>query len=466
MRSFLFLIFIAVAAFLSTLGTSGCANIIPPSGGPTDSLPPVLVSASIPDSTLNFRGDRITFTFDEFVDLREVQNNLMFTPIFETNPRVEVRLKTVTVRFTDSLESNTTYNLNFGDAIVDYNEGNPLQGFNYTFSTGPSLDSLTLSGKVVLAETGGIDTTLTVLLHRNLSDSAVRKQAPRYVTKLDRAGNFSFKNLPADTFAVFVLGNATNTLRRYQDTTQLFGFADSFLITRPGQRPEVTLLAYRSSPVAAAQLPGAPPVNTRDNRLRFTTSTQSAPQDLMSDLTLTFQTPLRRFDSSRISLTTDSTFLPTPYTVSLDSTRRELRFRTAWKEGTRYNLIVAQDFATDTLNRQLLKGDTLNFTTRKATDYGSISLRIRGLDAARNPVLQFIQNDRVVFSVPVSSGTFTQRLFTPGEYDLRILYDRNGNGKWDPGQFFGTRRQPEIVVPIQQKITVKPAWENDFERSL
>src|SRR5688500_15629952 len=105
--------------FLSGLEwfTAGCANIIPPSGGPRDSLPPVLISANPKDSTLNFKGNRIVLTFDEYVDIDNAQDNFLFTPLFETVPVVDVKLKTITVRLRDTLEKNTTYTFNFGNAI-------------------------------------------------------------------------------------------------------------------------------------------------------------------------------------------------------------------------------------------------------------------------------------------------------------------------------------------------------------
>ena len=81
-------------------------------------------------------------------------------------------------------------------------------------------------------------------------------------------------------------------------------------------------------------------------------------------------------------------------------------------------------------------------------------------------MLQFVQGEKVVFSTNIKSGRYVQSLFLPGDYDLRILYDRNNNGKWDPGNFFEGRLQPEIVVPITQKITIKPEWDNEFERGL
>ncbi|MDQ3278407.1 MAG: Ig-like domain-containing protein [Bacteroidota bacterium] len=469
MRKAIFSFFIVLAgAFFLTLSSTGCANIIPPSGGPRDSLPPTLVLATPGDSTLNFRNNRISFTFDEYVDLQEVQNNLLFTPTFETNPEVSVRLKTVSVRFRDSLLPNTTYVLNFGDAIRDINENNPLRNFTYVFSTGNALDSLTLSGRVLLAENGKTDSTLTILLHRNLEDSAVIKQRPVYIARVNSDGTFRFRNLPRDTFAIYALGDA-GIMRRYQNkANQYFAFRDDPVVA--GTPDSILLYAYReaaTTPVAAAAPvggKGAATPGTAERRLRFTAATNTV--DLQGDFIINFPVPIRRYDSTQLSLSTDTTFTPVPFSSRLDSAGGELRIRSQWREGTRYNLILNREFAEDTAGRRLLKTDTLNFSTKRLSDYGRLNIRIRNLDTVRNPVLQFIQNSQVTFSAPIRSGVYTARLFSPGEYELRILYDANRNGKWDPGSFFGTKRQPEIVQPIRQNISVKADWDNEFERSL
>jgi hypothetical protein len=458
--------FVLLLLFVSiTLLFGGsCANIIPPQGGPRDSIPPQLLNATPPDSTLNFRGDKITFTFDEYIgDLQDVQNNLLFTPLFTNNPRVDVKGKTVTVNFRDTLEPNTTYILKFGDAIKDYNEGNVLRNFVYTFSTGPALDSLELKGKVILAQTGKVDSNIVVVLHRNLKDSAVMNQRPQYVTKLDANGNFRFRNLPAATFAVYAIGDA-GISRRYQNKTQLFAFLDS-PVTVGAVDTSLLLYAYKEAAATAPPGPAARPA-AQENRLTFTTNLTNNQQDLNKDLVISFATPLRTFDSGKLLLSTDSIFTPATYKAALDSTRKELRLQTAWKEATRYNLVMDRDFATDTSGRRLLKSDTLFFTTSAASDYGKISIRLRNIDLTQNPVLLFVQNEQVVFSAPVPSGNFDHNRFAPGDYELRILYDTNGNGKWDPGQFFGVKKQPELVKPIEQKITVKAAWDNEYERSL
>ena len=189
---------------LMTMG-SGCATIVPPEGGPRDTLPPVITEARPLDSNVNFTGNRITFTFDEFVRLDNIMQNLLVSPIPRVQPTVTSRLNTVTIRLRDSLEANTTYSLNFGNSIVDVNENNPLSNYTYVFSTGPALDSLRFSGKVLLAETGEIDSTLIVMLHRSPDDSAVINERPRYMAKLNGTGNFTFRNLPPGTFYVYAL---------------------------------------------------------------------------------------------------------------------------------------------------------------------------------------------------------------------------------------------------------------------
>src|SRR5687767_11740849 len=98
-----FLVLLSFAVFWTTLPT-GCANIIPPLGGPRDTIPPQLVSAAPADSTVNFRSNRIVFTFDEYIgDLQDLSNNLLFSPTFEINPPITIQGKTMTLRFKDSL---------------------------------------------------------------------------------------------------------------------------------------------------------------------------------------------------------------------------------------------------------------------------------------------------------------------------------------------------------------------------
>ena len=182
---FLLAIFVLSQLFIYT----GCANIVPPEGGLRDTLPPVLVKANPANLTRNFINDRITFTFDEYVDLDNYQQNVIVSPLPVNMPTMTRKLNTITIKLRDSVEQNTTYSFNFGNSIKDVNEGNILKDFVYTYSTGRYIDSLQFSGRVVLAETGGIDSTLTVLLYREMNDSAVINNRPRFVTKLNNNGS-------------------------------------------------------------------------------------------------------------------------------------------------------------------------------------------------------------------------------------------------------------------------------------
>jgi hypothetical protein len=453
----------------ATVTGPGCANVIPPQGGPRDSLAPLLLRATPPDSSRNFTGNRISFVFDEFVDIQNIQQSLIISPTPGLTPTVDFRLNTVTVRLREPLESNTTYTFNFGDAIRDVNEGNIAKELTYIFSTGPYLDSLELRGKVVLAETGKIDTTLLAILHTNPSDSAVVKEKPRYVTKLDGQGNFVFKNLPPSTFYLYALKDEGGA-RRYFSEKQLFAFADSAINMSVENQP-VTLYAYSAAPPApvttapsSLSLGRGRPSN---ERLRYQTTLLAGQQDLLSDFTLVSEQPLKFLDTAKVRVTMDSIHAPvTGYSIILDSSRRKMVLSNNWNENTLYHLLLEKDFAEDSLGRRLLKTDTISFTTKRLADYGSLELKIRNIELERNPVLLFVLNNQVARSFPLTSGDFAQAVFLPGDYELRILYDENRNGKWDPGEFFGKRKQPERVVPIRRVITVKPDFENEFEVSL
>ena len=464
------LLTISVIITISLITAPGCANIIPPQGGLRDSIPPELIKANPKDSSLNFTGNKIILTFDEFVELTNVQQNLIITPIPQNNPTAEYKLNTVTLKLKDSLEANTTYNINFGDAIQDINERNILKNFSFLFSTGKALDSLTLSGKVILAEDGKTDTALTVMLYKNGKDSAVMSEKPRYVTKLNNKGEFTFRNLPTATYYIYAIKSEGNSYR-YFGGKQLFAFADSAIVVRQNNKP-VTLFAYSEKEEDKKRATttntgrgktGA--ISAADKRLKYQTTIKNNQQDLLENFKFKFETPLKFFDSSKITLTTDTTYqsVTETYRWIKDSTNSIIELKIDWKENTQYNLIYETDFAEDTLGRRLLKKDTLSFYTREKKSYGDLKLSFSKLELSKNPVLLFVQNNAVILSHTLTSNQYTNPLFNPGEYELRILFDENKNGIWDAGKFFGKHKQPELVKPIERKILVKANWENEFD---
>ena len=460
--SFLLLIFV----ILKIVVLSGCANIIPPTGGDRDSLPPILVHADPANATKQFKAKSITFTFDEYVELQAVQENLIVSPIPELMPVVNSKLKTVTVKILDTLEPNTTYAYNFGKSIKDINEGNVLNGFNYVFSTGTVIDTMELTGKVLLAETGSPDSTLIVMLHRSGEDSAVIKEKPRYITTLDSSGNFRFRNLAAGTYYAYALKDDTRS-RRYQQESQLFGFLNEPVQVQPDPLP-IELHAYIEKKEDGTKIPLTLNRTTGNRsetkKLRYTNSLGNGKQDLTKDLAFTFEHPLKNYDSTLIQLSTDSTFIPEKnYTLELDSLKKKITLKTAWKPGTLYNLIINEKFAVDTLENKLAKSDTITINTLKLSDYGSLRINFTKADLSKNPVLFIHVGTTVISSFPLTSSVFYQQLFLPGDFDLKILFDDNKNGKWDPGQFFVNRKQPEIVRPVQKKLNIRVNMDNEFD---
>jgi uncharacterized protein (DUF2141 family) len=438
---------------------SGCAQIGTPTGGPRDTIPPVLLNATPANNTLNFKGNRVTFTFDEYVHIDRLQENLLISPTPKITPNITSKLKTVTIKIRDTLEPNTTYRYDFGNSIQDINENNPLKNFSYLFSTGSYIDSLKFSGNVQLAESGKIDTTLLVLLYKDLDDSAVLKRKPRFIARVNKKGDFTFRNLPGGIYHVFALGDESGQ-KIYNNNDELFAFADTTVIIADSTKP-VNLLAYAQEKPKPKSKASSTAV-AADKKLKFTTSLINGRQDLLSSLKVEFNHKLKDFDSLKVELT-DTTFnLFKSANISLDTTGKTIIINNQWQENTNYRLIIPKDFATDTLGVALLKSDTIKFQAKKESDYGSITLNFTNLDKFKNPVLQFVQNDEVVNSYPLTSSTWTSKIFSPGDYDLRILEDINGNGIWDPGNYH-LKLQPEKVFAIPKKINIRADWENEID---
>ena len=374
------LLFIVIGFCIAALNT-GCANAIAPSGGPRDSLPPVLINVTPKDSSENFNAKRVTFSFNEFVQIDNVHDNLVVSPVPKQEPVIESKLKTVTIKIKDTLEENTTYSYDFGNAIKDINEGNPLKHFTYVFSTGAYIDSLELMGNVEIAETGLTDSTLIVMLHRSGDDSALIKQKPRYIAKLDSMGRFHFRHLPPGVFYMYALKDDGGQ-KKYLSKKQLFGFADEPVTVGNNNKP-VTLYAYlekdTSKPYIVTPKPTAKTdkEKEKDKRLKFSINLDGGQQDLLGVLQMTFNDPLKKIDTSKVQFL-DENYKPVAnYRLGIDTSNKKVTLVYKWPENTAFNLIVDKEFAEDSSGRKIPRTDTLKFKTMKESDYGNVILRFQ-----------------------------------------------------------------------------------------
>lgn len=204
-----------------------CANMQRPTGGPKDSLPPVLLGEIPENLSRNFREKEIILSFDEFIKLNNQFKEFSISPDVEKQPEYKVRKKNLHIILPDSLEENTTYTINFGKGLVDYNEGNPIENYTYVFATGPELDSLTISGSVKNAYTQVFDekedADVRVLLIPTRQDSIFGKRKANIFTTVDTSGNFQFRNLREDTYRIYALKEQNND-RIYNNPDELLGF--------------------------------------------------------------------------------------------------------------------------------------------------------------------------------------------------------------------------------------------------
>ena len=199
-----------IAFFVVAVLMIRCANVVTPSGGPKDDKSPIVLSATPQNNSTNFKGKTIHLTFDEFVTLNNPSNNVMISPPLSKKPTFRTSGKSVIIRFEEPLRPNTTYSIHFGDAIKDLHEGNVFKGYTFNFSTGSSIDSLSLKGKVISASTLSPMESLIVGLYTDDNDtltldSLPYKVKPSYITTTDKNGVFEFSGLADKEYLIFAL---------------------------------------------------------------------------------------------------------------------------------------------------------------------------------------------------------------------------------------------------------------------
>jgi hypothetical protein len=251
---------------------------------------------------------------------------------------------------------------------------------------------------------------------------------------------------------------------RYDDN-ELFAFADK-PVTISAATPSVNLLAYVQAPRPSTGITGTSRSNRDQNKIvRVSANLEGGLLDLLTPLQLMLDKKISRYDTNKIVLT-NKDFVRQNFSIIPDTTATRFTINNKWLPNTSYKIIIAKDAFIDSAGATLAKADTISFTTKREEDYGSVKIRFNNLDVSKNPVLLMVQNDAVVNSVPLTQRDFIQKLFKPGEYELRILYDANKNGKWDAGEFFGRHKQPEVVITLPTTLSVRANWDNEREISL
>lgn len=522
-------------AFLFILSFVDCAKKGTPSGGPRDTIPPMILKSNPENYSINFKGDEIEIRFDEYIKLKDIDKQLVISPPMKYNPLITPlsTSKILKIKILDTLLPNTTYSFNFGKSIVDNNEANEFEYFKYIFSTGSYIDSLKVSGKVRDAQMITPEIPTTVMLYEvnvSFKDSLIYTQKPTYVTTTkDSTGNFELTNLKEGKYLLLALKEANNDYT-FQPQTDKIGFAGNIItvptdssytltlfkeskpykISRPSHLGKNHIVFGYEGDVENLEIDVLSPVPSHfvstsfkdekkdsihywfkpaietdtllfkiSNRAKIDTvavrindlykdslnitAVKSGILKLKDTFALRANTPLISFDPEKFQvMTSDSNYIEPQVRLNKKYNWAEVIFPKV--EEKKYTITLFPGAITDFFEKP---NDTLQFkiNTRSLSEYGSLNLSLQNVD--RFPIIvQLVDNKFNVIEeayLPKAENGNPQKdkvLFeeiSPAKYYLRIIYDDNGNRKWDSGNFLN-RMEPEKIIYYPNQIEVRSNW--------
>ena len=212
-----------------------CASIGRPDGGPLDETPPRFIGSTPAAGALNNTKTKVSLSFDEFIKLEKANEKVVISPPQVQQPEIKASGKKISVNLLDSLKPNTTYTIDFSDAIVDNNEGNPLGNFAFTFSTGSVIDTMEVSGTLLEASNLEPVKGMLVGMHSNLSDTAFTKLPFDRVARTDSRGHFTIRGVAPGKYRIFGLMDADQNFA-FSQKSEALAFNDSLIIPRWEER--------------------------------------------------------------------------------------------------------------------------------------------------------------------------------------------------------------------------------------
>ena len=520
-----FFLFFMVAALVH------CARRGSPTGGPKDEEGPVLVKAEPENMTVNFKADKIRLYFDEYIKLEKLQEQLIVSPPLKYLPEITPQggtNKYVEIKIKDTLKENTTYTLNFGQSIVDNNEGNPNSFLTYVFSTGSYIDSLKLQGVVRDAFNQKADEFVSVMLYEMdtaYTDSTVYQRPPNYITNtLDSTVIFTINNIKQGRYALFALKDVSKNNIFDQNTDKIGFLTDTiniptdsiFLLNMFKEIPNYGMSVPNfvaknkisfgyygdATGVQIAPLTALPDtVSTillkerekdtlnfwftpfETDSILFTVTNErlkvidtfnvkarkvdfdslklepnlNGSIDLNAPYYIAANTPLTKLDSTKFSMmNSDSTQVD--FSLNLDSLENKVDIDFDTEPNQSYYLNLLPGAITDFFDTE---NDTINYSlsTKSLADYGNLSLTIDG--NVEYPMIVQLTNDKGEIQREIyatEDQLFEFSAINPATYRIRIIFDANGNRKWDTGNLL-QKIQPERIIYYPGPIEMRANWE-------
>jgi len=507
-KGFLLALSISTSSFLFS-----CANMVTPTGGLKDIEAPVLLKSKPKILSTNFSGKRITLTFDEYLNLKDIQKQLIVSP-GDIEVEVNKQGKNLELIFDKDPSPNTTYIINFGDAISDYTENNISKDFKYIFSTGNNIDSLELKGNILDAYKKEKVKDVIVCLYKNLDDSVVYKFKPDYTVRANENGEFKFTNLKENNYKIFAMKESNNN-KLYDSEDEEIAFSDS-IIKLDGNKKVSTMLMFTEVPQKRKILNKN--ITSQKVELLFNKKNNIKLIDLESSIDTIVYSKNKdsinvyfkdKIDTAFLYLNennkTDTLrikFPKTPKKIELnisvenkiidkqilikshdlfkssmldslqlfeDSVKVNYKIKALayniyaleynFNKEKSYKIIVA-----DSVFKSYNGGYNKNYQSKisfyKDEDFGTVTF----INCSKNKIYELLneRSEIVKRSISNSENNIIYKNVLPGTYRLRIIDDENNNGMWDTGNYLKNQQAEKVDYHITP-IKIRANWDLEIQ---
>ncbi len=518
-----------------------CANVGRLSGGEKDEQAPRLIeSESTPNFQTNFTDRSFKLTFDEWIRLEDVFNQVIVSPPLRFRPAVTLKKRTVNFEFDEEevLREEATYVINFGEAIVDLTEGNETE-MVFVFSTGDFIDSLTVTGQIVDALSEEPVEDVLFLMYENTADSVFKTERPFYFAKTDDEGRFEVKNVKSGVFKGTALIDLNLNYLFDNPGGESIGFLDSTILVSDSTQPDVRLklfleeetlflrndeqdryglvnLIFNRMPHDAEveydtlgqfihieqvfdtikvwydmdstmswnlYVKNDTIVDTvfvkMPSRNAFLEKAQLKLQNAKADpsprklnpsksLKFEFNHPLYVFDTTGIFLWEDSTKIRVLPKIVVDSIeQRTMVISYPWKGEKLYELEILPNRIMDQFG--LVNQDTIrrSYNALPTKEFGNIGLKVLDLKPDTNYVVRLLLDRNLVEEVSTKGSPIFEKRYSmlaPGVYDVEIIEDVDGNGRWSTGNYDLKKHPERVFTKILEELRAN--WDVEAEMSV
>ena len=508
---FVFLLLTAVTLW-------NCANQTTPTGGPKDETPPNLIKSRPAHKEKNYKDKTVTLEFDEFINLNNPKEEVLISPSIGRNVQFKVKKRTVTIVAEDGWQDSTTYTIATREGIRDITENNAPDNFQLAFSTGPTIDSLSIQGKVKFSIKEEVPDKITVAIYQP-DTFDIFKHSPSYFTMANKSGKFSLENIKDGNYAIYAFHDKNKNLK-VESRTEAFGFlrdtirlatlSDSLLISLVNidtREPKVTSIRNTDKVTRIKFNKAVDNYTLTHDRLHRVIHTYGDDQSEVSIYlpeALQDSIPIRIYATDSLTLHIDTMFYikkitgnfiaddftlkPEKIKYSLETQQLSLKIKTSKpllsinydsifikNDSARTVFFEPHNFQFDTTNKTLIITKVIPFDSlfinRKfnpeynmakgalvsvhqdsskanhqsllaVTPEQTGTLLIQTETTAPHFIIQLYSSSNELIQEIINKKEHTFRFLAPQNYKLRMIKDRNHNGKWDAGNIFN-REEPE-----------------------